>query len=118
MKKLKENKTLLEKLIDCLKVISSSPPNEELDSIIDKIQLENQKKNDDDLAASYILTIISIMPDIMHHPKNEQLKKFCKQLNPSTIYLTPLIWDKLLENTPQNLEQAPIQRRLPKPPNA
>jgi len=60
-------------------------------SILTEIEIHSHKKNDDNLVGQYVVTIISVMPEIMEHPSSRALRSLCLKLRPTNITLSPLI---------------------------
>lgn len=72
----------------------------EITAILEKID-KTSPKNDDNTLANYVITIITLLPEIMQHPDNQAFESFCRQLNPSQLNLTESIHNRFYANPPK-----------------
>lgn len=96
-------KTRLTELISSLTVLNDTFENKknlgEIISILNEMNKKNIRKNDNDIA-SYIVSIITLFPDLMRHPNNQALKNLCLQLKPDTLHLPPIIEQQFTSEKP------------------
>ncbi|VVC75808.1 hypothetical protein AQUSIP_11050 [Aquicella siphonis] len=87
--------TRLKELIASLKAVNDQPDTrQQVDEIISILSHLKKKQVDDDQIASYLITIISEFPYMMHHPNNAALEKLCRQLRPATLNLPDFTREK------------------------
>jgi hypothetical protein len=109
----------LKALIGALEVMDDSPRNKELKDVIfilKTMAADPQEKakieKDDNRISGYIVSIVTIMPEIMQHHKHQALIDLARKLKPTRITHVPgFILDKFFGNT---LNTEPSQKKRPR----
>lgn len=77
----------LKDFIYTLKHLNTIKGVQEIVTILEKMAADPRKRaeieKDDNKIAAYIISIVTVYPDIMKHPKNDLLKKFIWTLGPT-----------------------------------
>lgn len=94
-------------LIKSLEVIDLVP--DQILSILKDIEKNN--KADDSLVASCIIALVTIQPEIMQHPQNHALRKLCKELEPTKLYLSPFIHSQFFNEIHIPTPQSGLKRK-------
>lgn len=99
--------TRLTELIHSLELLNDHPrTKKKINELIHVLNNLNRQKRDfsDNQVASYFITIITALPELMQHPKNHALKQLGKKLNPTHLQLPQWVIETLFDQVKQKAD--------------